>query len=134
MKRWLIVETALVTMVPACLAIYALPVLVFASIEVFVPVATDTRSLVERMLGLTPYVGGILALLSIWRMAVAMAVGRKFSLDWWFWLGLLGGALATKEIVVTTNTLTGILVCLPVWLLVMQLTALRYRWATVSNH
>lgn len=124
MKKWLIAEAMFLTLVPAGLAIYAIPVLVFGAVEAFAPTAADTRSFSIRLFELAPYAGGIFGIYVIWSLVARIASGASFPFKLRFALGTLGGALATWEIARTTNAITVILVCLPTWLLVIHLLIL----------
>lgn len=125
LKRWLIAETVVLTMVPAWLLVYSLPLLIFAAVVTVVPLDSDTRALHERLFGLTPYLGGALALWTIWRHALAVAENKILALDWRFVAAALGGGLATWEVVSTTGMAAGVLISLPTWLLAMHLLYLR---------
>lgn len=125
MKKWLIAETVLLTVMPVALLMYAVPVLLFGAVAVIFPVAGDTRGLPQRVFGMLPYLGGILGLWTVWQYALGLSSGRKFRLGWWFAAAVVGGGLASWELVSTTNVVTSLLVCLPTWVLVGHLLYLR---------
>jgi hypothetical protein len=101
MKKWLITEAVLLTIVPTLALLYAIPIFLFAAAEIFVPIAGDANTLLERSLRMLPYAGGFWGLWTVWRYAVLLSKGERFSIDWRFWGALIGGALASRELITT---------------------------------
>lgn len=125
LKKWLIVEAVVLTMVPAAIFLYSLPLLIFAAVVTVVPLDSDTRALHERLFGLLPYLGGALGLWTVWSYALALAENKSFPLDWRFVVAAIGGGLATWEVFSTTNVPSAVLISLPTWSLAMHLLYLR---------
>ena len=125
MKKWFIVEEVTLTVVPVALLLYALPYLFVGAIFIVAPMESDTRVWYERVFGMFPYLGGGLGLWTIWRNMIALSNGIKFRLDLWFFLAGIGGALASWELIRTTNFSTGIFISLPVWILLCHILYLR---------
>ncbi|MET0383526.1 MAG: hypothetical protein ABW032_08900, partial [Burkholderiaceae bacterium] len=62
---------------------------------------------------------------TVWGYAFSLSKESKFRLDWKFIVAVIGGTLASWELVSTTNLVSTLLVCLPTWILVAHLFYLR---------
>lgn len=125
MKKWLILEGTLCTIIPIALIVYFLPTLEFATVEVFSPASIDGRNVFQRVLGMLPYIGGVFGLWVVWRFIFLTSAGKKFAVGWQFVFGFMGSLLATIEVISTTNTLSSLLICVPTWFLVGHLLYVR---------
>lgn len=121
MKKWLAIEAIAFTLIPAVLLLYAAPVVLFGLVQVFQPLEGDARSFVERLIGIAPYVGGGLGIGALWYLANHLQ--RAFSAKVWIAvvLGVLGGLLASWEVVRTSNLESSLLICIPPWALAVHL-------------
>jgi hypothetical protein len=72
------------------------------------------------MAGFLSYVGGAFGLWTLWRYVIAISQERKFSLGLAFWIALPGGIAACRELFAIAPFHIALLVCLPVWVLVVQ--------------
>lgn len=125
MKKWLLAETAVLTALPVVMLLQALPMLLVSAILVFFPLDSETRAFHQRVYGMLPYLGGMLGLVMVWRYALALCEHKRFTLDWRFLMGAMGGALATWELFSTTNSASTAMICLPTWFLAGHVLYLR---------
>jgi uncharacterized membrane protein (GlpM family) len=127
MKKWIIIETVFLTIVPSLLLIYAIPALSMGIVEIFSPMPGDAAPLIQRLTRMLPYTGGLWGLWSIWQYAILLANNKMFSLGWKFFIALIGGAVATWDLIRTTNATLATMVCIPTFFLVGHLLVLRSR-------
>lgn len=127
LKKWVFIETIVFTAIPAFLALYAFPVIIFGIIEAIFPIDADKRSAMLRFAGLFPYLGGVFGLLMVWSIAFSVARNKPYRFEWKFFLALAGGGAATWEIVRTSSTLMVLLACLPTWFLVAHLIYISFQ-------
>jgi hypothetical protein len=120
MKKWLLIEAGVLTFPSIALMAYAIPMLAVGLIQVVFPFSTDGRTFLERAISLLPYVGGVFGLLTLWRCVVAISQERKFILGLAFWVAILAGISACRELFAIAPTHISYLVSVPVWVLVVQ--------------
>jgi hypothetical protein len=121
MKKWLVIEAVFFTSIPAALWIYACPFMLLGAIQAFSPAAENIQPLWERFFNLTPYVGGGIALGVLWYFIGLLLKQRRRPALWVIWIAAIAGAIASWEIIKTTNLEMAALTCIPPWFLAIQL-------------
>lgn len=121
MKKWLAIEALLLTLLPAVLLMYAAPLVVFGLVQVFQPLEGDARTVVERLFGIAPYVGGGFAIGALWYLAVGLQKNISLRGGMTIGFGVLGGILASWEVIRTTNLESSLLICAPPWVFAAHL-------------
>ncbi|MFC7286541.1 hypothetical protein ACFQPC_00695 [Herminiimonas glaciei] len=121
-KKWILLEAILCTLIPVALLVSALPFFVLTSVQIFNPL--DSRTLLERILLFLGSWAGIVGLLAIWYCVIKLLRSERFSVAYLI-VGAIGGAWASWDITVSTNPLSSLIICLPVWILVLHVVYMR---------
>jgi hypothetical protein len=122
-KKWILLEAVLCTLIPVALLVSALPFFVLTSVQIFNPL--DSRTLLERILLFLGSWAGVVGLLAIWYCVVKLLRSERFAVAYLI-VGAIGGAWASWDIAVSTNPLSSLIICLPVWTLVLHIVYMRF--------
>lgn len=122
-KKWILLEAVLCTLIPVALLVSALPFFVLTSVQIFNPL--DSRTLSERILLFLGSWAGVVGLLAIWYCVVKLLRSERFAVAYLI-VGAIGGAWASWDITVSTNPLSSLIICLPVWILVLHIVYMRF--------
>ncbi len=123
-KKWILLEAVLCTLIPVALLVSALPFFVLTSVQIFNPL-DGSRTLLERILLFLGSWAGVVGLLAIWYCIVKLLRSERFAVAYLI-VGAIGGAWASWDIAVSTNPLSSLIICLPVWILVLHVVYMRF--------
>lgn len=139
-KDMLILEAALLVAPVVLLLIWAIPTMLFAVVFQFANHVEGKRNILDGLFGYAGVIGGVGALFFLIRLVRKTIRDELFNFGVWFWLWMGVGLYATHYLHRITNTITTVLIVLPLLALVVHFSIIqlkirrsRNKWDVVTE-